>query len=189
VGRGTGLGLASAYAIITEHQGRIDCQSERGVGTTFSFELPRAGDRLPRIALFTTPAMTPLPRGHETVLLVEDEPLVRKTTAAMLAFGGYGVITANDGQQAIDLLSQQPHGVDIVLLDGSMPGAPSSEVAARLRALDSAVPLLLLSGNPSATFPAGLVAAALTKPVDADTLFRAIRQALANRGAGVIGTK
>jgi two-component system, cell cycle sensor histidine kinase and response regulator CckA len=182
VGRGTGLGLASVYAIVAEHGGQIDCQSERGVGTCFSVVLPRAGQgERPAWPVASAP-ITPL-HGSETVLLVEDEPLVRKSTSAMLALGGYGVVTANDGQQAIELLSRQPHGVDIVLLDGSMPGPPSQEVAARLRQLDSRVPLLLLSGNPDATFPPELVVGALTKPVDANTLFRAIRRALDQRGA------
>ncbi|MGH7293336.1 MAG: hybrid sensor histidine kinase/response regulator, partial [Polyangiaceae bacterium] len=136
-GRGTGLGLATAHAIVREHGGFIECASEPGRGTTFSLYLPsRPLERAPRAA----PASRPAQRGTETVLVVDDEPRVRQVAAIVLRSAGYTVREASSGSEALELLSRPEVAgeVALVLLDVSLPGPPRVELRRRLRELTRA---------------------------------------------------
>ncbi|HEX4353064.1 MAG TPA: PAS domain S-box protein [Polyangiales bacterium] len=177
IGRGTGLGLASAYAIVTEHHGQIICQSELGVSTLFELELPAAETP---IKPTVKPTLKPVAAisGSETVLLIDDEPLVRRAAAAMLAFGGYRVLEADGGSDGLDIFMRHGREISLVLLDRSMPGLPGEQVALRLRELDPHVPIVLLSGQPGPAPAAAHAAAVLSKPVDAQTLLSAIRDGI-----------
>jgi CheY-like chemotaxis protein len=175
VGRGTGLGLASAYAIVSEHRGRISCESALGVGTTFQLELPAARQgQLTTIA----PASLPLPAASETVLLIDDEPMVRRAASAMLSYGGYRVLEAEDGRDAIRLFEQARSEIDLIILDRSMPGLSGEQVAQRLHQIDPRVPIVLLSGQAGYSQTRMVAAAALPKPVDADVLLRTLREVI-----------
>jgi PAS domain S-box-containing protein len=177
IGRGTGLGLATAYAIIAEHHGRITCESLPGVSTLFVVELPAAENAaLP--AVQPAPPMTFVQGGNETVLLIDDEPLVRRAAAAMLADGGYSVVEAEGGADGLALFERARDEIALVILDRSMPGMPGEQVAVRLRELDANVPIVLLSGYPGPAPTAVQAAAVLSKPVDAHTLLRTIRDAI-----------
>jgi CheY-like chemotaxis protein len=176
IGRGTGLGLASAYAIIAEHHGRITCESVPGVSTVFVVELP-ASERAALPAVQPAP-MSFVPGGNETVLLIDDEPLVRRAAAAMLADGGYCVVEAEGGADGLALFERARGEIALVILDRSMPGMPGEQVAVRLRELDADVPIVLLSGYPGPAPSAAQAAAVLSKPVDAHTLLLTIRSAI-----------
>jgi CheY-like chemotaxis protein len=176
IGRGTGLGLASAYAIIAEHHGRITCESVPGVSTLFVVELP-ASERAGLPAVEPAP-MTVVQGGNETVLLIDDEPLVRRAAAAMLADGGYCVVEAEGGADGLALFERARGEIALVILDRSMPGMPGEQVAVRLRELDADVPIVLLSGYPGPAPSAAQAAAVLSKPVDAHTLLLTIRSAI-----------
>jgi CheY-like chemotaxis protein len=177
VGRGTGLGLASAYAIVAEHHGQITCQSELGVNTLFEVELP-ASDKPIKLSVKPPLVSSAAISGNETVLLIDDEPLVRRAAAAMLAFGGYRVLEADGGAEGLDIFMRRGREISLVLLDRSMPGIPGEQVAQRLHELDPAIPIVLLSGQPGPAPAAAHATAVLSKPVDAQTLLTAIRDGI-----------
>ncbi|HEY2733416.1 MAG TPA: PAS domain S-box protein, partial [Polyangiales bacterium] len=113
VGRGTGLGLASAYAIVAEHHGQITCQSELGVNTLFEVELP-ASDKPIKLSVKPPLVSSAAISGNETVLLIDDEPLVRRAAAAMLAFGGYRVLEADGGAEGLDIFMRRGREISLV---------------------------------------------------------------------------
>jgi PAS domain S-box-containing protein len=182
VGRGTGLGLASAYAIITEHEGRISCESQIGVGSTFAIELPAAQQPLVQAEPESQRKQPAVVRGRgETVLLIDDEPLVRRAASAMLVYGGYRVLEAEGGRQGIERFEQSREQIVLIILDRSMPGMSGDQVAIRLKEIDPSIPIVLLSGQTGSAPESVHMAAALSKPVDANTLLRAVRQAIDQR--------
>jgi two-component system cell cycle sensor histidine kinase/response regulator CckA len=174
VQRGTGLGLASAYAIIQAHEGTISCESRPGAGATFTIELP-ATDHTP--ALPDT-AQAPLRRGNELVLLVDDEPVVRRVARELLELGGYRVLEAEGGVAAIEIFTRECTRLGAVVLDRSMPDLSGDKVLARLGEIDPRVPVIMLSGHLELSEQAGAAAAVLTKPTSAAVLLRALRQVL-----------
>jgi PAS domain S-box-containing protein len=144
MGRGTGLGLATAYGIIRNHGGTIQVSSKKQSGTTFRVYLPAsaktpAGDAAP---------VAPAERsgGSETVLLVDDEEMIRDIGSQLLEKLGYRVLTASGGQEAVDLFLQNPSGIDLVILDMIMPGTGGKEVFKQIRAARSDARVLLSSG-------------------------------------------
>ena len=118
VGRGTGLGLSMVYGLVKQQGGFIDVYSEIGLGTTFNLYLPVA-----EVAeLVTTEAQsTDLPRGDETILVVEDEESIRRSTQRILERYGYRVLDAPDGQQAAEFLREHGDDIDLVVTDLVMP--------------------------------------------------------------------
>jgi two-component system, cell cycle sensor histidine kinase and response regulator CckA len=143
-GKGTGLGLAMAQGIVQQHHGWIECQSILGEGTCFDIYLPRthvlAGPRSPR-ALPHKSA-----RGHETILLADDESLVRNLGRTILESHGYQVLLAHDGQHALEVYRRERGRIDLVLLDLTMPRLSGRETMRQLRQLDSSVRVLFASG-------------------------------------------
>lgn len=141
-GRGTGLGLASAYGIVKNHAGTITVDSEIDRGATFFIFLPLSG----RVAQREAPHREGLLQGTETILLVDDEKMITDVTRAMLEKQGYRVIVANSGQQAIDAVLQNAGGIDLVMLDMIMPGMDGGATFDRIRELEPAMPVVLSSG-------------------------------------------
>ena len=150
VGEGTGLGLATCYGIVKQSGGEIRVQSAVGQGTTFEIYLPRVEEAAPASAEGRPPMG--MPRGMETVLLVEDEPAVRSLASLALRRQGYTVLEAADGQEAL-LVAQERGGnaIDLLLTDVVMPRMGGREVADRLHPLMPQMKVLLTSGFPDQT--------------------------------------
>ncbi len=164
-GRGTGLGLATAYGTIRDLGGTIRCSSAPGGGTTFAVELPRLVDA-PSAAPSRTDVQSFPSLAARTILLVDDEALVRTALARILKRAGATVLETGSGADAIALLATTP--VDAVLLDLSMPGLSGAETIARLRPRHPILPICILSG-----FIAQPIEGAdevLEKPVDRNRL-------------------
>ena len=144
VGRGTGLGLATCYGITKQSAGHIAVYSELGRGSTFKIYLPQA-EPLSKSAL-PPPESSPLPRGTETILLVEDDPALREMASALLRRLGYTVHTAGNGVEALTLAHQASTGhVDLLFTDIVMPHMSGKELADRIRALFSETKILFAS--------------------------------------------
>ena len=144
--QGTGLGLAVVYGIVTTHKGFIEVESAIGVGSTFIVGLPLAEEI---ITLPPVKAGGDFPGGTETILVVDDEMSLRRLLEATLNSKGYKVVTAANGLDAIDYLSDTTKPVDAVLLDLNMPGANGLDVFKVIRHGRPAIKVLILSGNMS----------------------------------------
>jgi two-component system, cell cycle sensor histidine kinase and response regulator CckA len=142
-GRGTGLGLSSAYGIVKGHGGYIDVTSTKGQGTAFTIYLPamNAADPKTRSAKKST-----LHHGEGTILLVDDEEVVLSVGQQMLDKLGYTVLPARSGGDALQLFAQHRGALDLVILDMVMPDMNGGEVFDRLQEMQPDVPVLLASG-------------------------------------------
>ena len=142
VGRGTGLGLASAYGIIKNHNGIIDVYSEIAHGTCFKIYLPASDKTVGR----EKPLAEKLIRGKETILLVDDEEMVVDIGKEILEKLGYTVIPASGGSEATEKLKQYKNRIDLVILDMIMPDMSGSETFDNLKKIDPDIKVLLSSG-------------------------------------------
>ncbi|MCG8552642.1 MAG: PAS domain S-box protein [Desulfobacterales bacterium] len=142
MGRGTGLGLASAYGIIKNHGGAIDFASQPGKGTTFYIYLPASDDEAePEPALCET-----LTKGTETLLLIDDEEVILQVGQPMLESLGYKVMSATDGKTAVEIFRQLSDKIDLVILDVIMPGMSGGAIFDALKEINPQVQVLLASG-------------------------------------------
>jgi CheY-like chemotaxis protein len=141
-GMGYGLGLASAYGIIKNHQGAITVESEPGKGSRFDIYIPAS--RKPVVN--EEPSAPLLVPGTETVLLVEDQPAVAATAQEMLEALGYRVHVAESGREALDLFEKHKQSVDLIILDMIMPGLSGSETYDSVKKIDPNVKVILSSG-------------------------------------------
>jgi two-component system, cell cycle sensor histidine kinase and response regulator CckA len=145
VGKGTGLGLATVYGIVKQHDGWVEVQSRVGQGTAFKVFLPVSTSR----ADSTKPedVSTPTQRGTETVLVVEDEPALRNLVRGTLQKQGYQVFTAGSGVEALNAWSARLHQIDLLLTDLVMPdGLTGWELARRLHAQRPALKVIFMTG-------------------------------------------
>lgn len=180
VGKGTGLGLAVAYGIIKAHGGWIDVESELGCGTRFHLYLPASASR----PVSGEPSLEEgeLPGGHETILLIEDEPVVLELGRQMLQSLGYHVLTARDGQEGVILYTAWHSQIDLILLDVVMPRMSGHEAFHQLRRINPKAKILLITGYSPEHAAAELLAqgalGVVQKPYERRELARAVRQAL-----------
>jgi PAS domain S-box-containing protein len=149
VGQGTGLGLSTVYGIVKQSGGFIWCYSEPGQGSTFKVYLPGLASRLaseafPPLVAGERPAGRPA--GSETVLVVEDDDLVRGLTCRGLKEHGYTVLEARHGEEALELVRANPGTIGLVVSDVVMPELGGRELAARLALLEPSLPVLFISG-------------------------------------------
>lgn len=179
VGRGTGLGLSTAYAIVSDHGGSIRCSTKLGEGTRFEIELPAAPTIKPVAPVVES---TPLPVGTETILLVDDEAAVRLVLRRMLERAGFRVIDHENGWHALAALERGTRA-DAMIIDRSMPGLSGEDLIRRIAQLGVRVPILVLSGHSSVELPDPNVVAVLSKPITREALLSELRRALDRRGA------
>ena len=177
-GKGTGLGLAVVYGVINAHNGFITVQSEPGIGSQFTFYLPllKESDRSLRSL-----KSQKLERGHERVLVVDDEPNVAEVIGGMLTNLGYSVTIADSGKKALALY-KKTHRFDVVILDMNMPVMGGKETYAKLKAVDPDVQIVISTGysNKGFEFSDGgeSVKGYLQKPYQLEELSRTMRDVL-----------
>ncbi len=183
-GKGTGLGLATAYGIVKQHQGWIEVQSQLGRGTVFKVFLPA----IPQIANPTGPKLdTSLARrGSETILLVEDEAPLRALTRAVLERHGYRVIEAASGVDALAQWEQRGAAVQLLLTDMVLPdGLTGRQLAKRLQVSQPDLKVIYTSGYAvnleGTSFKIRDGGNFLQKPFRPEHLFKAIRDCLDRR--------
>ena len=147
VGQGTGLGLSTVYGIVAQAKGDIEVASEPGRGTSFRISLPRVDAAVEddRGDL----AEVPLPRGTETILVVEDDDQVRQVVVLVLHQCGYTVLHAANHQQALPLAEHYQGRIDLLVTDVVMPGMSGPELARRVRAVRPRIGVLYVSGHAS----------------------------------------
>ncbi|MEE9612103.1 MAG: PAS domain S-box protein, partial [Desulfatiglandales bacterium] len=142
MGRGTGLGLASAYGIIKAHGGYIDCDSKKGQGTTFDIYLPASEKE----AIEEKKVYGEVLNGTETLLLVDDEAMIINVGEKMLKKMGYTVLSAGSGKEAIDIYEKNMRKIDMVILDMIMPGVSGGKTYDRMKEINPQIKVLLSSG-------------------------------------------
>ncbi len=142
-GAGTGLGLATAYGILTQADGTISIYSKPGVGTTFTITLPATAESDSPIPEPETSHRVP---EGETVLIVEDEEALREVTRRIFTRNGFRVITAASGPEAVDIARDHPGEIHLLLTDVVMPHMLGKEVAERLRLVKPEIEVVFMSG-------------------------------------------
>jgi PAS domain S-box-containing protein len=178
-GQGTGLGLATVYGIVQQHQGMIHAYSEPGSGTTFKVYLRiverMASDVGPKIGHRAV-------GGTETILLAEDEEMVRDLASRILEKAGYRVLTAKDGEEAFVLFRENASQIDLLLLDVVMPKLGGRGVYEKARALKPDIPALFASGYTENAVHTNFVLKEgfrlIQKPFSGEDLLRAVREIL-----------
>lgn len=181
-GKGTGLGLATSYGIIQQHGGWISCESQEGVGTIFHIYLPRGV--IDDMAVESEKNEEPVQGGTETVLLVDDELVVRMVGEGVLKHHGYKVVPVQDGEEALAKVEELGSEIGVIMLDLTMPKLSGRETFRRLRAGDAPhIPVVVCSGylvdldefaRETGARPEGFV----QKPYDSSELARTLRRVL-----------
>ncbi|MGO9571019.1 MAG: PAS domain S-box protein [Desulfomonilaceae bacterium] len=179
LGEGTGLGLAMVHGIVRQHGGHIRCYSEPGHGATFKIYFPAmVSDEVKE-----EEAVRKMPRGgSETILLVDDEELIRDLGARNLTKAGYKVITASDGKEALQVYQERSHDIDLVILDLIMPEMGGKQCLEGLLSLNPSAKVIIASGY-SADGPTkdALAAGAkgfVNKPYDIRQVLGVVREVL-----------
>jgi two-component system cell cycle sensor histidine kinase/response regulator CckA len=145
VGKGTGLGLATTYAIVKHHQGWLEVSSEFGCGSVFKTFLPLCPEPTPSEDAAHTPKASP--GGNETILVVEDEPSLRELVCSLLRHYGYRVLEAGHGKEALQVWQASASEIDLLLTDMMMPeGMSGSELARQLQAERPGLKVIYTSG-------------------------------------------
>ncbi|HYE94341.1 MAG TPA: PAS domain S-box protein [Terriglobales bacterium] len=179
VDKGTGLGLSTVYGIVKQSDGDIVIESAPGAGATFRIYLPRVDgtteDEAPS-------RLSALPRGTETVLLVEDEDAVRDVAREVLTICGYRVIEARNGHEGLLVGRDHPGRIDLLLTDVVMPQVSGNQLAQQLGALRPPMKILFMSGYTNDTEALRAIAHGeiplLEKPFTSETLARKVRAVL-----------
>ena len=183
-GKGTGLGLATVYGIVKQSDGYIEVHSEVGVGTTFKIYLPIVEAVIEPEA--AQPALISSLQGNETVLLVEDDDVLRILTRNMLVRFGYTVLEAGNGNEACDLARRQLDKIHLLLTDVVMPGMNGRELAERLAQARPDLIIVYMSGYTGQGIGQGVLPSGcnfLAKPFHRENLARKIREALETASA------
>jgi two-component system, cell cycle sensor histidine kinase and response regulator CckA len=180
-GHGTGLGLAAVYGIVKQLNGNILVNSEPGRGTVFTVCLPATGQ--PAAHASAAQRQSSVPVGNETILLVEDEPGVRRFAKTILMRHGYHVVEADSSETALAGLAGEPVRVDLLLTDLMLSGRHGGELATDLRRTRPDLPVLFMSGYANSAVRTGLPdgCTVLEKPFTAHTLLWLVGDALGRR--------
>lgn len=176
---GSGLGLSTAYGIVKQHDGMIHLYSEPGTGSRFKIYLPS----VERAASAVGGRVEGMVRGGtETILVAEDNEMVRQVVCTLLERAGYTVLAARDGGEAVQIFDREKHAIGLALLDAVMPVMSGRAVFNHIHNVSPRLPVLFASGYTSGVFPEEFLrehqGRLLEKPYDSDTLLRRIREAL-----------
>jgi len=176
VGKGTGLGLATVYGIVKQHEGWVEVTSELGKGTTFQVYYPTSaapGEIKPEVA-----SGTPAAGGKETILIVEDEPLLRDLAQLILREQGYNILQAQSGVEAVRIWERESINIDLLLTDMVMPeGMSGKDLAARLRLQRADLKVICMSGYSVEDIRQGNMVF-LQKPYTPNSLVKTVRDCL-----------
>jgi PAS domain S-box-containing protein len=182
VGEGTGLGLATSFAIVREHDGWIHCQSAPGEGTTFRIYLPMVEAESPTEEISSGP-LARQPRTGARVLVVDDEPWVRRSVRGILRGQHHKVMDAADGREALQLF-EQGHIFDLILLDRNLPWIPGENLVERFRDQLVGVPIVLFTGDDVDDAQLSHVDGIIRKPIQAAELLELVGMLLSGGEAG-----
>ncbi|MGC4069851.1 MAG: response regulator [Polyangiaceae bacterium] len=186
-GQGTGLGLATTLGLVKQAGGRIEVYSEKNIGTAFKIYLPRVEEALHSPDL-EREHVEQMPGGRETILLVEDQEVVRKLAHKLLTRLGYDVLQARDGVTALSALEKHVGSLDLLLTDVVMPSMSGPELASRVLALRPNIKVLFTSGyTENAISHHGILDAGvnfIAKPYVPYALAQKIRQVLTTDARG-----
>jgi len=180
-GSGTGLGLSITYGIVQKLGGEITVQSEAGKGTKFQVLLPCAATADEATNRLTARTQEKVRLSHGTILVVEDEDALRRAVSKMFQNTGFAIIEASDGYAALNAIRSPQKHIDILLLDITLPGAPSREVLEQAKSLRPEMKLIVTSAyseEMAAGSLAGKVEHFIRKPYRLGDLMNLIQQNL-----------
>jgi PAS domain S-box-containing protein len=185
VGKGTGLGLAIVYGIVKNHEGYVMCHSRPESGTSFRVYLPASEAVTECAEVVEALESKPLAMGgEETILLVDDEEFIRELMVDVLGQAGYTVLTAGNGEQALEVYRREQAQIDLIILDLIMPGMGGSKCLEELLKIGSQARVLIASGySPDASTKGALETGAagfINKPYDTKQLLELVRKILDN---------
>jgi len=188
-GKGTGLGLSTAYGIVRRASGSIEIDSSPGEGATIRVLLPAASDAEAPTAAAPSSRVVPIERASHTILVVEDQRVIRELVEQTLAEAGYRVLSAAGASEAIVIAEQQLASISLLLTDVVMPQMRGPDLAARLRAQRPDLPVVFMSGYTGESLENVGVDAAelLEKPFSADALIARVDQAMKPRKSAPSG--
>jgi PAS domain S-box-containing protein len=179
-GVGAGMGLATAWNVLRQHDGGITVESAPGKGSTFRIYLPQAAAE---VAIATEPRARPAPTtGPNTILLVDDEPAVRRPLRRALEHHGYAILEARDGVEALEVYQSRRDRIGLVILDEKMPRMAGHQVLAEMRRIDPLLPIVMTTGyspeSDDLPSPAALADGYLKKPYELAKLTGMVRKLL-----------
>ena len=182
IGKGTGLGLATVYGVVKQHDGWIEAESEPGVSATFNIFFAATTQPVQARTEDTTLAAQ-VRGGKETILIVEDEPVLRQMAESILQDCGYNTLEAASGREALDLWESHRDSIDLVLTNVVMPeGVSGMELASKLLASKPKLKIVFASGYSMDDIDTAIVrkgaAGFLQKPYTHITLAKAVRDCL-----------
>jgi len=182
IGQGTGLGLATVYGIVKQHDGWVEVTSSPGRGTTFDVYFPASNETIAEEARPAAPA-PPAAGGTETILIVEDEPVLREMARAILENSGYQILEAGSGREALGVWDRREGPIDLLLTDMMMPeGVSGLDLAERLLDLQPGLKIIFSSGYSVEEIDSEVLtrtqAHFLQKPYSYESLSGAVRECL-----------
>jgi PAS domain S-box-containing protein len=176
--KGTGLGLSTVYGIVKTHQGYIDCQSDKGIGTVFKIYLPAILGEVKKNDQLNDKAAISL-KGIETILIVDDESAIRESAKEALEILGYKVFTAWSAEEALELIKNQKMHLDVIILDLIMPGKGGQWLLNNLHSIKPNIKIIIASGCLDIFDDHHkLINASINKPYKLGDLLRLVREVI-----------